>query len=180
MTRITPAPLVVVMGISGTGKTTVGELVAERLGLEYSDADAFHPQANIDKMSAGTPLTDEDRWPWLEAIGAWLAERDASGGVVSCSALRRAYRDVLTDAAPRARFLHLDGDIELIRDRVAHRSGHFMPVSLLESQKDTLELLGDDEPGLRVDVADSPAQIVDAFVAHLEQHADTDTDTTGS
>ncbi|MFY0409263.1 gluconokinase [Solicola sp. PLA-1-18] len=176
MTRITPAPLVVVMGISGTGKTTVGELVAQRLGLEYSDADVFHPQANIDKMSAGTPLTDEDRWPWLEAIGAWLAERDATGGVVSCSALRRAYRDVLTGAAPRARFLHLDGDIELIRERVAHRSGHFMPVSLLESQKDTLVPLGDDEPGLRVDVADSPDQIADAFLADLEQHASTHTE----
>ena len=159
------APLVVVMGIAGVGKTATGTLLAKRLGVAYEDADVFHPQANIDKMASGTPLTDEDRWPWLEAIGAWLAEHEPTGGVVSCSALRRAYRDVLRNAAPRVVFLHLHGDPDLIRSRMEAREDHFMPPSLLTSQQQTLEPLQPDERGKAYDVSNTPDQIVSAFVA---------------
>ena len=107
-------PLVVVMGISGVGKSAVGHELADRFSLDYADGDDFHSEANIAKMSAGTPLTDEDRWPWLADIGVWLHEHVAAGGVISCSALKRAYRDVLVDAAPRTYFLHLTGDHDLI------------------------------------------------------------------
>jgi gluconokinase len=158
------SPLVVVMGISGVGKSAVGHELADRFAVEYVDGDDFHSEANIAKMSAGTPLTDEDRWPWLEDIGRWLAQHGAGGGVVSCSALRRVYRDVLTDAAPRTLFLHLTGSHDLIRSRMEGRD-HFMPLSLLESQEETLEPLQDDERGWAFDIAPSPAEIVDAFVA---------------
>lgn len=159
------APLVVVMGISGVGKSVVGHELAERFDVPYADGDDFHSQANIDKMASGTPLTDDDRWPWLDTIGEWLAAHDESGGVVSCSALRRAYRDVLVGAAPRTVFLHLTGDIELIRKRIAGRQ-HFMPASLLRSQQDTLEPLEADERGTEHDIAGTPAEIVDDFVSH--------------
>lgn len=159
-----PAPLVVVMGATAVGKTTVGELLAERCAVEYADADAFHPQANIDKMSGGVPLTDDDRWPWLEAIGRWLAERTSTGGVVSCSALKRAYRDVLVRSAPTMRFLHLHGDEDVIRQRIANRKGHFMPPSLVDSQLETLEVLAPDEPGVVIDLEMKPGDIVDEFV----------------
>jgi gluconokinase len=158
------SPLVVVMGISGVGKSAVGHELADRFGVEYVDGDDFHSAANIAKMSAGTPLTDDDRWPWLEDIGRWLAQHGASGGVVSCSALRRVYRDVLTDAAPRTLFLHLTGSHDLIRSRMEGRD-HFMPLSLLESQEKTLEPLQDDERGWDLDIAPAPAEIVDEFVA---------------
>ncbi|UYM04395.1 gluconokinase [Solicola gregarius] len=160
----TPAPLVVVMGVSAVGKTTVGEKLAARFGVEYADADAFHPQANIDKMSGGVPLTDDDRWPWLAAIGKWLDERTDLGGVVSCSALKRAYRDVLVDAAPSVRFLHLDGDSDVIRARIARRKHHFMPPSLIDSQLATLEPLEPDEPGAAIDLTMTPDAIVDEFL----------------
>lgn len=158
------SPLVVVMGISGVGKSAVGHELADRFGIAYSDGDDFHSEANIAKMSAGTPLTDDDRWPWLEDIGTWLAQHDAAGGVISCSALRRVYRDVLTSAAPRTVFLHLTGDHDLIRSRMEGRD-HFMPLSLLESQEATLEPLQDDERGFAFDITPSPAEIVDAFIA---------------
>ena len=115
-------------------------------------------------MSVGTPLTDEDRWPWLADIGAWLANHDGTGGIISCSALRRAYRDILVNAAPRTQFLHLVGDHNLIQSRMQHRS-HFMPASLLTSQEQTLESLQDDEQGWALDIAPTPAEIVDEFVA---------------
>jgi gluconokinase len=143
-------PLVVVMGISGVGKTTTGRELADRFGVEYADGDDFHPPANVAKMSSGIPLSDDDRWPWLRSIGAWLAEHER-GGVVSCSALRRAYRDVLVAAAPRAFFLHLVVDPDLIRERMRHRE-HFMPLSLLESQVRSLEPLQPDENGVVVDL----------------------------
>src|SRR5680860_1864429 len=130
MTKESQTPLVVVMGVSGVGKTTAGEALAKRLRVEYADADTFHPQSNIDKMSSRTPLTDEDRWPWLESIGAWLHEQRETGAVVSCSALARRYRDVLVDAEPRVQFLHLHGDPKVIKERVAARPHHFMPASL--------------------------------------------------
>lgn len=157
-------PLVVVMGIAGVGKSAVGHELADRFAVEYADGDDFHPAANIAKMSAGTPLTDEDRWPWLVDIGAWLHEHDTQGGVISCSALRRVYRDVLVAAAPRTYFLHLTGDHDLIKSRMEHRD-HFMPPSLLESQEKTLEPLQEDENGWAFDVTPSPAEIVDEFVA---------------
>ncbi|NUR79999.1 MAG: gluconokinase [Dermatophilaceae bacterium] len=147
-----PPPLVVVMGVSGSGKTTVGAALAQRLRVPFADADDFHPEANIAKMSAGIPLTDDDRGPWLEIIGDWLASHAETGGVVSCSALRRAYRDVLTAGAPQAYFIHLHGTPAVIAARVAGRPGHFMPAALVESQFATLEPLGADERGSVLDV----------------------------
>ena len=158
-------PLVVVMGISGVGKSVIGHELADRYAVDYVDGDDFHPQANIDKMAAGTPLTDEDRWPWLEDIADWLADHQASGGVVSCSALKRAYRDVLRGGAAGVLFLHLAGDHDLIKSRMEHRD-HFMPSSLLESQERTLEPLDGDERGWVFDIAPTPAAIVDEFVQH--------------
>lgn len=151
--------VVVVMGVAGTGKTTIGPLLAARLGVPYAEGDDFHPPANIAKMSAGTPLDDEDRWPWLDAIGTWAHERAGLGGVVSCSALKRSYRDRLRAAAPGLVFVHLTGSRELIEDRMGHRQGHFMPTALLDSQFATLEPLTADEAGVAVDVSGGPEEI---------------------
>ncbi|SKB10152.1 gluconokinase [Aeromicrobium choanae] len=159
-------PLVVVMGISGVGKSAVGHAVADDSGVPYADGDDYHPKANIEKMSAGHALTDEDRWPWLDLIGGWLAEHDAGGGVISCSALRRVYRDVLIRHAPRTVFLHLVGDHQLILSRMQGRD-HFMPVSLLESQEATLEPLEADENGVVFDVTETPERIATAFLLWL-------------
>ncbi len=148
----TAPPLLVVMGVSGSGKTTVGAAIGQRLRVPFADADDFHPAANVAKMAAGQPLDDEDRWPWLETIGAWLAAHEATGGVMSCSALKRRYRDQLRHHAGRVDFLHLHGSPELIAHRQAARSGHFMPASLLTSQFATLEPLSPDEHGLVLDV----------------------------
>lgn len=148
-----PPPLVVVMGVSGSGKTTVGAALAQRLRVPFADADDFHPEANIAKMSAGIPLDDDDRRPWLESIAAWLAEHEATGGVASCSALKRSYRDILTAQAPRTTFLHLHGDRDVLAQRVAARPAHFMPAALIDSQFATLEPLQGDEHGAVLDVA---------------------------
>lgn len=156
-------PLVVVMGVSGVGKTAVGLELAERVRVEYADGDDFHPQANVEKMRSGTPLTNADRGPWLRAVAGWLADHDGAGGVMSCSALRRAYRQVLVAAAPRTSFLHLTGDLELIRSRMQGRV-HFMPVDLLQSQLEALEPLGEDEDGVALPVTASPAEIVTAYL----------------
>jgi gluconokinase len=160
---------VVVMGVSGTGKTTVGERVAAALGARFIEGDAHHPPANIAKMAAGTPLTDEDRAPWLEALGELLAEHDRRGGgaVLACSALRRCYRDVLRRAVPGSRvfFVHLDGPREVLERRMGSRTKHFMPAALLRSQRDTLEPLGPDEPGAVVDVSAPLDDVVDAAAA---------------
>ncbi|MGW9024697.1 gluconokinase [Streptomyces sp. NPDC055722] len=161
--------VVVVMGVAGTGKTTIGPLLAARLGVPYAEGDDFHPPANIAKMSAGIPLDDADRWPWLDAIGAWAHERAGFGGVVSSSALKRAYRDRLRAAAPGVVFVHLTGDRSLIEDRMAHRQGHFMPTALLDSQIATLQPLEPDEAGVAVSVSGSPEEITDrAMNALLE------------
>jgi gluconokinase len=152
------------MGISGVGKSAVGHELADRFAVEYADGDDFHSEANIAKMASGTPLTDDDRWPWLETIGQWLGDHDRTGGVISCSALRRVYRDVLVHPAPRVFFLHLVGDLDLIRRRMEHRK-HFMPVSLLTSQQKTLEPLQADENGEVVDIDQTPTEIVDAALA---------------
>jgi gluconokinase len=157
-----PSTPVVVMGVSGSGKSTVGAALARRLGVPFADADAFHPQANIAKMAAGTPLTDDDRHPWLEAVGQWLA-RHSDGSVMSCSALARRYRDQLRSHCPRIEFLHLTGSPELIARRQARRPEHFMPSSLVQSQFDALEPLGADERGMTIDVGHSVAAIVETF-----------------
>ncbi|MGW1066071.1 gluconokinase [Streptomyces aureus] len=163
-----PIPhVVVVMGVAGTGKTTIGPLLGARLGVPYAEGDDFHPPANIAKMSAGTPLTDEDRWPWLDSIGHWAHDRAGLGGVVSSSALKRAYRDRLRAAAPGIVFVHLTGSRELIEDRMAHRTGHFMPTALLDSQFATLQPLAADEAGVEVDVSGGPGDIADRAVTAL-------------
>jgi gluconokinase len=167
-----PGPLVVVMGVAGSGKTTVGAALAKRLGLDYADADAFHGEASVAKMAAGHPLNDDDRGPWLEAIGLWLAAHDQSGGVASCSALRRRYRDVLRTAAPRVYFLHLDGDPRVVTQRVASRRNHFMPASLVSSQMETLERLESDETGSQIDLSAPVDDIVADFTANLPQTGD--------
>lgn len=155
---------IVVMGVSGSGKSTVGAALAQRLRVPFGDADDFHPEANIAKMSAGHPLDDEDRRPWLDAIGRWLATH-ADGGVMSCSALKRSYREQLRSHCPRVEFLHLSGSPEVIARRQASRPGHFMPASLLASQFDTLEPLGDDERGATIDVNTSIDSIVDNYIS---------------
>ena len=160
-----PPPLIVVMGVSGSGKSTVGVALAERLGIAFTDADGLHPAANVAKMRDGVPLTDDDRWPWLDAVGAELAAYDGRGLVVACSALRRAYRDRLRGPAPRTSFLHLTGERELLAARMAGRDGHFMPPALLESQLNTLEPLDDDEDGLTLDVAAPVEELVEAAEA---------------
>ncbi|WP_329397436.1 gluconokinase [Streptomyces melanogenes] len=163
--------VVVVMGVAGTGKTTIGPLVAAALGVPYAEGDDFHPAANVAKMSAGVPLDDDDRWPWLDAIGRWAHGRAGLGGVVSSSALKRAYRDRLRAAAPGLVFLHLTGDRELIERRMGERRGHFMPTALLDSQFATLQPLEADEAGVAVDVAGTPEDITDRAVAALRRLA---------
>ena len=155
------------MGVSGVGKSTIGQGLAEALGVPFADADAFHPPANVAKMSAGLPLGDDDRWPWLDAIGAWLDQRGAAGGVVTCSALRRAYRDRLLANRPGVRLLYLHGDPALVMARQAARQGHFMPASLMASQYATLEAPGADEAAVALEVDDEPAAIVAAALKHL-------------
>lgn len=154
-------PVVVVMGVSGSGKSTVGGLLAERLGVPYAEADDFHPAANVAKMAAGQPLDDTDRAPWLDAIAGWIGERGARGGVVSCSALRHRYRDRLREAPAEVFFVHLDGSPELIADRLAARTGHFMPPELLRSQFDSLEPLVAGENGAVVPVEGDASRVGD-------------------
>ncbi|MBZ5737632.1 gluconokinase [Nocardioides mangrovi] len=156
----------VVMGVSGSGKSTVGAALAQRLRVPFEDADDLHPSANIAKMSRGEALTDEDRYPWLELVGDWLAVHE-DGGVMSCSALRRKYRDQLRSHVPGLRFLLLEGTQEVIARRQASRPGHFMPASLLTSQFATLEPLAPDEDGIVVDVDQSVDQIVQGYVEAL-------------
>lgn len=154
------------MGVSGSGKSTVGAALARRLGVPFADADAFHPATNIAKMAAGKALTDDDRYPWLEAVGQWLADH-RDGGVMSCSALKRTYRDRLRSHCPGIEFMHLTGSPELIAGRQAGRRGHFMPSALLQSQFDTLEPLAPDEHGTAVDVGQSVEGIVDGLLSYL-------------
>ncbi|MGY4541546.1 beta-N-acetylhexosaminidase [Arthrobacter sp. UYNi723] len=152
-------PRVIVMGVSGCGKTTIGDLVARELGVPFLDGDSLHPVENVAKMAAGTPLTDEDRWPWLATVGSELAA--AKGGLVlACSALRRSYRDAIRAKAPDTVFLHLHGSKEVLGSRLEGRSGHFMPAALLESQLATLEALEADEAGIVVDIAGPVDQVV--------------------
>ena len=142
------------MGVSGSGKTSVAERIADRLELPFAEADVFHPEANIGKMSAGMPLTDEDRWPWLRELADWIAAHEELGEstVMACSALKRTYRDVLRAGAPGVHFLHMHGPQEVIWERIAAREGHFMPPALLRSQLEALQRLDPDEAGLELDV----------------------------
>jgi carbohydrate kinase (thermoresistant glucokinase family) len=158
---------IVVMGVAGCGKSTVGAAVAERLGAEFLDGDSLHPQSNIDKMASGTPLNDEDRAPWLAEIGRRFTASN-SALVIACSALKRAYRDIIRTGDPSVFFVHLHGSRELLDERMKARPGHFMPVSLLDSQLATLEPLQADEAGIVVDIAQSVEKIVDRVVAALE------------
>lgn len=152
---MTSRPLLVVMGVSGCGKTTVGIALAASLGVPFRDADDLHPAANVAKMAAGIALTDDDRMPWLALVGSALAAAP-DGLVIACSALKRVYRQAILAAAPSARFVFLDGSRGLLESRVKHREGHFMPASLLDSQLATLEPLAAHEPGVRVSLDDHP------------------------
>ena len=159
----------VVMGVAGCGKTTVAQLLAERLGWTVAEADEFHPTANIAKMASGVPLDDDDRWPWLRAIRDWTSEQEAAGRdtVVTCSALKRMYRDVLRQADGRVRFVHLDGSVDLIGDRLQKRTKHFMPPTLLPSQFAILEPLAEDEDGVVVPVRGTPDDVADEALRRL-------------
>ncbi|WP_234417444.1 MULTISPECIES: gluconokinase [Miniimonas] len=159
----------VIMGVAGSGKTTVLHRLGELLDWSVAEGDAFHPEANVAKMSEGTPLTDEDRWPWLDRIVTWTAVEDAAGRdtLVTCSALRRAYRDRLRQAPGRTIFAHLAGTTGLIEERMTARTDHFMPTTLLPSQFATLEPLQDDEDGIVVDVLGTPEDVAREIVRRL-------------
>ncbi|MET3923868.1 gluconokinase [Arthrobacter sp. UYEF20] len=160
-------PRIVVMGVSGCGKTTIGDLVARELNVPFLDGDSLHPVENVAKMAAGSPLTDEDRWPWLAIVGSELAAAGSDGLVLACSALRRSYRDAIREQAPDTVFLHLNGSKEVLGARLEGRSGHFMPATLLDSQLATLEPLAADESGVVVDIAAPLADVVAAALAGI-------------
>jgi gluconokinase len=167
---MTPPPTVIVVaGVSGSGKTTVGELLAERLGWDYAEADSFHSEANIAKMRAGRPLDDTDRGPWLRAITAWIDDRLATGrpGVVSCSALKRRYRDLLAGGRPEVRMVMLTGDRDLIAARMRNRLGHFFSVEMLETQFADLELPAPDEDVLTASTTSTPEETVTRIVVEF-------------
>ena len=161
--------ILVVMGVSGSGKTTVAEMLAEALGVGFLEGDEMHPKSNVEKMKSGTPLTDADRLPWLQAIARRIDEWRARGeaGVVTCSALKRAYRDILIGDRPEVRLVYLRGSRELIHQRMAARHEHFMPLGLLDSQFATLQEPGADERPVVVDIAGSPAEIVAEIIRRL-------------
>ena len=164
-----PPQVLVVMGVSGSGKTTIALELVRLLGWPFLEGDDLHPPANVAKMHAGRPLTDEDRWPWLAAIAAWIDARLAEGGpgIVTCSALKRAYRDRIIGDRRGVRLVYLHADPALLAERLAHRTGHFMPASLLDSQIATLEPPGADEHPLSVDLGATPAEVAATIVAHL-------------
>jgi gluconokinase len=161
--------ILVVMGVSGSGKTTIAKGVAAAKGWSLLEGDTFHPPANVAKMASGTPLTDDDRWPWLRAIAAAIDADRARGesAVVACSALRRAYRDILIGDRPDVRLVYLKGSQALIGERMQARHGHFMPPALLDSQFQTLEEPGPDENPITVEIGGTPDQIVRAILERL-------------
>jgi gluconokinase len=170
MTRSIGVRQVVVMGVAGVGKTTVAKGLSTLMRWPFAEGDAFHPAVNLEKMSSGRPLTDEDRWPWLRLIGEWMSQEIEAGrsGIVTCSALRRAYRDLLRDGRPEVVFCHLAADEDLVANRIGSRQDHFMPPSLLHSQYDTLEPLEPGEPGVVVSVDGSAAEVLARAVAALQ------------
>lgn len=161
--------IVVVMGVSGSGKTTIAALLAERLGCAFQDGDDLHPRENVEKMKSGTPLTDGDRIPWLQAIGRRMDDWQARGeaGVVTCSALKRHYRDLLVGSRPDVALVHLKGPQALIHGRLLARTSHFMPLGLLDSQFATLQEPGEDERPIVIDIGPEPATIVGEIVRRL-------------
>jgi gluconokinase len=161
-------PTVVVMGVSGSGKTTVGVILANQLGVPFADADDFHTPELKAKMAAGNPLTDSDRWPWLARLADWL-RGEQEGSVLACSALKRSYRDVLRTASDKLCFLHLSGSPDVVTERVGHRHNHYMPASLVDSQYATLEPLGAEEFGVAIDFTLGPEQIVEQFLKEVQQ-----------
>jgi len=163
------APILVVMGVSGAGKTTVGELIAKGLGWPFVDGDDLHPRANIDKMRGGAPLTDADRAPWLAAIGAWIDARASAGepGVIACSALKRAYRDTLRKGRPQVRIVYLRGSQDQIAERLGRRTGHFWPAKLLASQFADLEEPSADENAIVVGIGAAPDAMAKAVINQL-------------
>jgi gluconokinase len=156
----------VVLGVAGSGKTTLGQALGQRLSWEFRDADGFHPAANIAKMKAGTPLQDEDRWPWLRAIRSHMESEQAAGrsGIIACSALKEIYRDTLGRGEPWIRFVHLNGSRDLIEGRMRAREGHFMPVSLLDSQFATLESPAD---AITLDISQPPEALVEEVLRRI-------------
>jgi gluconokinase len=165
-----PSPVVlVIMGVSGSGKSTLGSLLAERMGWAFEEGDALHPAANVAKMEAGIPLTDEDRWPWLAKVADWIDNRLDTGenGIVTCSALKRSYRNVLNRRGSGVEFVYLAVAKSELEDRVEHRSGHFMPPSLLDSQLATLEPPADSEPAVTVDAGPDARLVVDRVLRDL-------------
>jgi gluconokinase len=172
-----PATHLVVMGVAGSGKSTLAAGLSRQLGWVCAEADEFHPQSNIDKMSQGTPLQDEDRWPWLQEIQNWMTTQAQAGTstVLTCSALKQSYRRLLAQAEGRVLFLHLHGEADLIGQRMQGREGHFMPPTLLPSQLATLEPLSDDEiaaGSLRLDISKSPEELVKTVIAALQLPAE--------
>lgn len=171
--------IIIVMGVTGSGKTTVGEKLAERLGWTFRDSDEFHPQANIDKMSRGIGLNDADRQPWLDAIGEAMrgSEQRGASAVIACSALKRKYRDQLRGAMKRdpVWFVYLEGDRQTLEQRLRDREHHFAPVELLDSQFDALEPPGDDERAVRIDITKEPDAIVDKILQMLERSSSAST-----
>jgi gluconokinase len=163
-------PVLVLMGVSGAGKSSVAALLAGRLGRQFAEGDDMHPQANIDKMAAGHALDDADRWPWLDLVAAWIREHVAAGegGIVTCSALKRRYRDVLR--GPGVLFVYLTSSKEQIAQRLLARHGHFMPPALLDSQFADLEPPGPDENALSIEVSGTAEQTAAQILAHLEGH----------
>jgi gluconokinase len=161
--------IILVMGVSGSGKTTVGAMLAGRLQWHYAEADDFHPKANIDKMAAGHPLTDEDRWPWLRAIRAWIDTQIAANepAVVTCSALKRVYRDFLRAERPEVQVVYLQGSRDLIASRLAARHGHFFQAKMLDSQFADLEEPAPDEHALIVSIEGMPRETVDEILLRL-------------
>jgi gluconokinase len=160
---------IVVMGVSGAGKSTVAAELVARLGWPFAEGDDFHPPENVAKMHAGTPLDDEDRWPWLRRLADWIGEHEAAGrsAVVTCSALKRSYRDLLREGHPSVWFAHVRADPALIHERVERRTGHYMPPSLLGSQLDTLQPLEDDEPGAQISGVDPADQVAEHVLEAL-------------
>jgi len=171
----TQPEVLVLMGVAGCGKTTVAAVLSGRLDWPFEEGDALHPQSNVEKMRSGHPLTDEDRQPWLETVATWVEEcLDAgSNGLITCSALKRSYREIINRRGHGVKFVYLHGSHELIAERLATRHGHFMPPSLLDSQFATLQEPAPDEPAVRIEIGGSPSAIANDIIKALGLQANT-------